>query len=64
MHRLCPLEKASSLGHAAGVLCPPTSLRLCSDLLAGDSGWVDEFGLTLPPRPHKPASPAGEVIAP
>lgn len=39
-------------------------MRLCSELLADDTGWVDEFGLTLPPPPHKPAWPPGEVIAP
>lgn len=38
--------------------CAPTP-----ELLADDSGWADEFGLTLPPPPHKPASPAGAVIA-
>lgn len=64
MNQLCPLEKASSLGRAAGVFCPTASLQVCSELLADDSGWVDEFGLTLLPPPHKPASPAGEVIAP
>lgn len=61
MNQLCPLEKASSLGLLLGCFVSPL---MWSELLADDSGWADEFGLTLPPPPRKPASPAGKVIAP
>lgn len=65
MNQLCPL------GHILSWTCcwDVVSLRrfpvvrVCSEPLADDTGWVDEFGLTLPSPPHKPASLPGEVIA-
>lgn len=58
MNQLCPL------GHILSWACCWDVVSQSSELLADGTGWVHEFGLTLPPPPHKPASPPGELIAP